>query len=74
MKPHFESFSKSSSNASTWKRLSHIYKELRCQLEVLLQDIRVDGFERSQSEGDLLFLSLLVQDSPNKNAQTVVRD
>jgi len=29
MKPHFESFSNSSSSASTWNLLSHMYNELR---------------------------------------------
>lgn len=28
MKPHFESFSSSSSSASTWNLLSHMYREL----------------------------------------------
>lgn len=28
MKPHLESFSKSSSSASTWNLLSHMYKEV----------------------------------------------
>jgi hypothetical protein len=28
MKPHLESFSRSSSRASTWNLLSHMYREL----------------------------------------------
>ena len=32
MKPHLESFSNSSSSASTWNLLSHMYRELQVKL------------------------------------------
>jgi hypothetical protein len=71
MKPHFESFSKSSSNASTWNRESHMYSEL-ASVPVTATDIRVDGLEWRQSKRNLLLLALLVQDSTDKDTKTIV--
>jgi hypothetical protein len=53
MKPHFESFSNSSSSASTWNLLSHMYSDLRVSRHLVgyeTGDIRVDGLERRQGE------------------------
>jgi len=74
MKPHFESFSSSSSNASTWNRLSHMYIELSissCHVGVS-GSLRVDRLERLESEGQFLLFALLVQDGTDKDTETIV--
>jgi hypothetical protein len=83
MKPHFESFSRSSSSASTWNRLSHIYRELHLVSLLLeagtvqnfdpLYDSRVDRLEWCQSERNLLLLAFLIQDCPDEHTQPIIR-
>lgn len=76
MKPHFESFSSSSSKASTWNRLSHMYMDLSPQLLtrmlVSISNLRVDGLEGLERKRQLLLLALLIQDGTDEHAKTIV--
>ena len=80
MKPHFESFSSNSSSASTWNRLSHMYRDLILKLPFPLdkpsisENSRIDRFERLERKRYLLLLAFIVKNRSDKDTKPIIRN